>query len=199
MVNPKSPKTRLLVSSTSWTPDEDFSMLLDALVDYSATASRDSSLPDIIVVITGKGPQKKHYVSEIARLKKQNKLQRVEVHTAWLSTEDYASLLGSADLGISLHTSSSGLDLPMKVVDMFGAGLPVAGWCRFEAWPELVQEGINGRGFFNADSLSSLLSELFSADESGIGELKKGALKEGEKRWDDEWDSVAGRVFGLIK
>jgi beta-1,4-mannosyltransferase len=190
--------TRLLVSSTSWTPDEDFSLLLDALVEYSSRSSQGKGLPEIIAVITGKGSQKEHYLSQIKSLVDEGKLKRVSIHTAWLSMADYASLLGSADLGVSLHTSSSGVDLPMKVVDMFGTGLPVVGWSKFEAWPELVQEGINGRGFGRATELAELLLALFENDGAELQTLRKGALKECDKRWDSEWDPIAGRILGLV-
>ena len=187
----------LLVSSTSWTADEDFSILLSALQSYSKRASADSNLPHLLVVITGKGPQKAYYESKIEHLTASGKLEHVDVRTAWLSITDYASLLGAADLGISLHKSTSGVDLPMKVVDMLGTGLPVAGWDAFEAWPELIQEGVNGRGFSSAEGLAKILEEVLGGDRGELQRLREGALRECERRWGGEWMPVAGRLFQL--
>jgi beta-1,4-mannosyltransferase len=186
---------KLIVSSTSWTADEDFSLLLDALSTYSAEATSKTHLPRIVAIITGKGPQKEYYLDQIRKLKQEKKLLNVDILTAWLTPEDYALLLASADLGVSLHTSSSGVDLPMKVVDMFGAGLPVVGWGKFEAWPELVKEDVNGKGFDSSQQLTEQLIDLFGKDDKLLKQLKEGALKESENRWDDEWDKVGKRLF----
>ncbi|RYP26253.1 hypothetical protein DL767_008103 [Monosporascus sp. MG133] len=188
-------QTRLVVSSTSWTPDEDFGLLLDALVAYA----RDPSARPLVAIITGRGPQKTYYEERMRELRDSGKLPNVRIFTAWLSMEDYATLLGCADLGICLHMSSSGVDLPMKVVDMFGAGLPVAAYSKYESFGELVREGENGCGFETSDELARILARLFS--DKGAEELRalrNGARKEGSLRWDEEWDRVLGRVFGVI-
>lgn len=191
-------EARVLVSSTSWTADEDFSVLIDALCQYSKIASTENpSLPRVLAIITGKGPQKEMYLNEISAREAAGKLEKVTIKTAWLTTLDYAKLLGCASLGVSLHTSSSGVDLPMKVVDMFGAGLPVVGWSRFEAWPELVTEGVNGRGFGSAQELAEHLTDLFGSPKK-LQDLKEGAQKESLRRWDQEWDPIAGKLFGLV-
>lgn len=192
-----SGKMRLLVSSTSWTPDEDFSLLLEALCKYSSLSTA-KNLPPILAIITGKGPQKQMYLDKITALHSSSKLTNVSISTAWLSAEGYASLLASADLGVCLHKSSSGVDLPMKVVDMFGAGLPVVGYSNYESWGELVTEGVNGRGFVTSEDLASVLQELFGAsDTKGLAALREGAVEEGSRRWDEQWDGVAGRLLGL--
>ncbi|GAP89051.1 putative chitobiosyldiphosphodolichol beta-mannosyltransferase [Rosellinia necatrix] len=219
--------TRLVVSSTSWTPDEDFSLFLGALEIYAAATTTTTVPPppnpptrshaDLLVVITGKGPQKAHYEARIRALEDGGRLRGVRVVTAWLSVSEYAGLLRSADLGVCLHTSSSGVDLPMKVVDMFGSGLPVVAYSAYASFGELVREGVNGRGFETADELARLLSRLLSSSSSSsssagsgsgsgggssdneLAVLRKGAVAESELRWDEEWDRVLGRVFGFTE
>ncbi|TQS33941.1 hypothetical protein Golomagni_05699 [Golovinomyces magnicellulatus] len=188
--------TKLIVSSTSWTRDEDFNILLEALSLY---ASSSENLPSILAIITGKGPERDYYLGLIQSLKSSNKLRNVSICSTWLSLENYAKLLACADLGVCLHKSSSGLDLPMKVVDMFGSGLPVIGYKAYESWKELVVEGVNGRGFVKSEELCCILQELF-LDRSGkqLLELKNGCLQEGIKSWDEEWDRVVGReILGI--
>jgi beta-1,4-mannosyltransferase len=140
----RTDRTALVVSSTSWTVDEDFGLLVEALDVYDRVASAKSDergLPRILVMITGKGPLKDLYMDKIKEA--QDAWNFVRCISTWLDTADYPLLLGStfslskrmsiltscnagsADIGICLHNSSSALDLPMKIVDMFGCGLPV--------------------------------------------------------------------------
>lgn len=87
-------RTRLVVSSTSWTADEDFSVLLDALSAYSASATSDSPhLPELLVIITGKGPLQGHYKEKIDQMNAKQELEMVSIETPWLTFEDYASTL----------------------------------------------------------------------------------------------------------
>ncbi|XP_008214312.2 chitobiosyldiphosphodolichol beta-mannosyltransferase isoform X2 [Nasonia vitripennis] len=166
----RNDRPALVVSSTSWTEDEDFSILLDALSDYETECetSKNIKFPDLICVITGKGPLKDFYK---AIIEKKN-WKHVTIITPWLETEDYPKLLASADLGVCLHTSSSGLDLPMKVVDMFGCGLPVCAY-NFKCLPELVRHNENSLVFSDCEALTKQLKSWFTNFPNDVGQQQR--------------------------
>lgn len=141
----KPQRQAVLVSSTSWTPDEDFGILLQALESYEKVAVAQPNIyPALLCIITGKGPQKAQYQAQIAKLQ----WQKVSIVTPWLEPEDYPAVLASADLGVCLHWSTSGLDLPMKVVDMFGSGLPVCAY-NFKWYVHIMLQEISPIIYFN--------------------------------------------------
>ena len=176
----RADRPALLVSSTSYTADEDFTILLDALDVYDAAveplsaqhAQRETrprpglALPALVVLVTGKGPGKAAFTQEVKRREKLWKYTRVR--TAWLEAGDYPRLLGAADLGVSLHSSSSGLDLPMKIVDMFGSGLPVLAlnfaWCV----NALRSSPVQGRRTDPADSVSPASASSYKKAAMGM-------------------------------
>ncbi|KAG8835694.1 mannosyltransferase [Serendipita sp. 400] len=155
----------LLITSTSWTPDEDFSLLIEALRRYEIKARHQRStnpkhlLPKVLMFVTGKGPERAKYMRELQHLKNEEQWEWVRCMSLWLEPEDYPRLLGSCDVGISLHSSSSGLDLPMKIVDMFGCHLPVCA-LNFACLNELVKDKHNGLIFNNAEELTNQLETL---------------------------------------
>uniref|UniRef100_A0A1I8BR53 Glyco_trans_4-like_N domain-containing protein n=1 Tax=Meloidogyne hapla TaxID=6305 RepID=A0A1I8BR53_MELHA len=145
----------------SWTPDEDFSILLDALNNYDEYSQTE--LPKLLVVITGKGPQKEFYLEKISVIPWQN----VFILTEWLEAEDYP-----------------------KVVDMFGSKLPVLAK-RFPAIPELVKDEVNGILFDTAKDLELAIirvSEKFPKNET-LKELRSNISKD-FKCWEENWEGL---------
>uniref|UniRef100_A0AC34Q1Q3 Chitobiosyldiphosphodolichol beta-mannosyltransferase n=1 Tax=Panagrolaimus sp. JU765 TaxID=591449 RepID=A0AC34Q1Q3_9BILA len=178
----------LLISSTSWTEEEDFGILLDALHKYDTVNIRNKcELPDFFVVITGKGPLKQFYLEKI----QSKKWNHVTIVTPWLAAEDYPKMLACADLGVSLHASTSGLDLPMKVVDMLGCKVPVLAK-QFPTIGELVTPR-NGRTFESSQDLYRHFLDLasgFPQKSSALTTLKNQILENGQIDWDCQWNAT---------
>ena len=96
----------LLLSSTSWTPDEDFNILLDALSRYDTLARKaKGKLPKVLMVVTGKGPDREKYMKQVELLQNgahvggehedEGKWEYVRCISAWLEAADYPLLLGT--------------------------------------------------------------------------------------------------------
>ncbi|NXP42253.1 ALG1 mannosyltransferase, partial [Leiothrix lutea] len=184
----------LLISSTkpSLSEDEDFSVLLRALEDYERFIKEGAKLPALVCVITG--PLKDYYNGLIQKLH----FKHIQICTPWLEAEDYPLLLGSADLGVCLHKSSSGLDLPMKVVDMFGCCLPVCA-IHFECLHELVKHNENGLIFRDSKELAEQLKMLFldfAASEGKLHSFRENLRRSRQLRWDQSWDQTVLPLLG---
>jgi beta-1,4-mannosyltransferase len=128
------------------------------------------------VLVTGDGARRAEFERRFAGLP----ARRVQLRTRWLEPEDYPRVVGSADLGLCLHRSSSGLDIPMKVL------------------AERIRHGVNGLLFSTAPQLADILFDLFEnfpADDRPFERLRRGARKSASQTWDAEWNREARPIL----
>ncbi|KAI0982789.1 hypothetical protein GJ496_009282 [Pomphorhynchus laevis] len=193
IILPSKVNELIVVTSSSWTVDENFATFWNALCKTGPQLSNHRS---ILCIITGKGPELKYWQNRF----KSEAIENVRIITMWLHQDIYPRLLSSAEVGVCLHTSSSGVDLPMKVQDMLGAGLPVLcydyGPCIREIADSLdIQDNDAFSLFQDSDSLSNQLT-VYAKDCS---KARNGRIRIKSKyicTWQDEWNRV---VYPLIK
>jgi len=190
----------LIVCPTSWTEDEDFDVVIDAVLRLEdrvrgwEAAGAGRRFPDLAILVTGDGARRVEFERRFAGLP----ARRVHLRARWLEPEDYPHVVGSADLGLCLHRSSSGLDIPMKVADLFGAGVPVCALDYGATLAERVRHGTNGLLFATAEQLASILFDLFEdfpADHQTFERLSKGARQSARMSWDEGWRREAQPVL----
>jgi beta-1,4-mannosyltransferase len=178
----------ILISPTSWTADESTDLLFDTADALDAQApALPRDFPRIVLLATGRGPGRAAFDARAARRRPG---PAATVRSDWVAPASYPALLAAADGGVSLHQSSSGLDLPMKIADMFGAGLPVLA-LSYPALAERLRDGENGCLFTDAASLARRIVELWSPGSPVLDRLRAGSRASGRDRWLEGWMAEA--------
>ena len=186
----------LVVCPTSWTPDEDFDLLLEALerAERDIARAAPSSTPRLAVILTGRGVLRASFEARAAR----RPFKAISVRTHWLEPADYPVLIGMADLGLCLHQSSSGLDLPMKLADFRGAGIPVAAFDYAPVLGEALTIGHEGVTFRDPGDLASILVTIAMRTldtGSPLARSRAWLAEHPAERWEEQWRSAAAAHF----
>ena len=189
-----------IVCPTSWTEDEDFDVVIEAVMRLEERISGWEAgnsarrFPELVILVTGDGARRAEFERRFAGLP----ARRVQLRARFLEPEDYPRVVGSADLGLCLHRSSSGLDIPMKIADLFGAGVPVCALDYGACLAERVRHGDNGLLFSNGRQLADVLFDLFEtfpADQKALERLRTGARKLARPTWEEGWTREARPVL----
>jgi beta-1,4-mannosyltransferase len=189
-----------IICPSSWTEDEDFDVVIEAVVRLEdrirgwEAVGPNRRFPSLIVVVTGDGARRAGFERRFAGLP----ARRVFMRTRWLEPEEYPRVVGSADLGLCLHRSSSGLDIPIKIADLFGAGVPVCALDYGACLAERVRHGDNGLLFSTARQLADVLFDLFEtypSEQASLDRLRAGARKSARPTWEEGWAREARSVL----
>jgi beta-1,4-mannosyltransferase len=150
--------------------------------------------PDFVMLLTGRGPLRTEFEARAAR----RSFTRVAVRTAWLEPADYPVVIGMADAGICLHQSSSGRDLPIRLAEFRGCGVPVCVYDYAPVVSEVLTPGHEGITFGEPGQLATVLFALATADLTAVPAFaasREWLVNHPAERWDQAWRRVAAPVL----
>jgi beta-1,4-mannosyltransferase len=202
----------LVVAPVRWSPGEDLDLLIEALeraerrlsagsgpeasgggADAVRAPSRGPGPALAVLLIGRRGPSPADFMRRIAR----RQWAAVAVRTVELEPGNFARAMAAADLGLCLHQSTSGLDLPSTLADFRGAGVPVAIYDYAPVVGEAITDGREGVVFRDAGELASLLVGLASPPTdpgSALARARRWLSDHPAERWDDVWARSAEPV-----
>lgn len=187
----------IVISPTSWTRDEPFDLVTAAADELEELWRTGGPADGLVIVISGTGARRAAFEESL----RARSSRRIRIVTTWVSADEYPALIASADAGLSLHHSSSGLDLPMKICDLFGASRPVCAFDYGATLRELVEPDRNALLFRDAHGLVSCLNRLFRtwpAEETLWRQLQVGAAQAAAgPRWIEGWQQEARELILL--
>lgn len=150
----KKNRPLLLLSNSSFSIDDDYESLLQALQMYDERLKTRK----LVLVMSGQGPCKQNWQRRFERTHFNN----INVIFKWFEAKDYPLIVASADYGICMHNSTSGVDLPIKILDLQSCKVPVLAYEYSSTIREQVTEGKNGYLFRSSADLSDLLTRVAS-------------------------------------
>jgi beta-1,4-mannosyltransferase len=178
----------VVIAPSGWSADDDFDLFFAALQEWDTLLSQRADhrpVPHARLLLTGRGERR----AEVEAALRQASWRHLEVQTAWFSPEEYPAALAGADLGLSLHASAGGLDVPIKLCELLACGVPVLCLDYGPAVRERIRDGVNGRLFSSAVGLATLLDELLGAfpDAPALARLRAGVRAEPLESWESAW------------
>jgi beta-1,4-mannosyltransferase len=181
------------ICPTSWSADEDMDLLVDGLARWDSRAGASPGT-QLMVLITGRGPLRAEIEKRLSHLS----WRRVILRTAFFDPADYRELLRAAHIGFSLHRSSSGVDLPMKIIDLFGARTPALVLDYGACLMEQIQPGRTALTFRDSQEFAQGLDELlegFPDHPQLLERLQREIERVTYETWGEAWQRDAAAVF----
>jgi beta-1,4-mannosyltransferase len=183
----------LAICPTSWGADEDMDLLLEGLQRWDSQAGATPGT-QLMVLITGRGALRAEVEQRLSHLS----WRRVILRTAFFDPADYRELLRAAHMGFSLHRSSSGVDLPMKIIDLFGARTPALVLDYGPCLREQIQPGRTALTFLDSHEFALRMDELlqgFPDHPRLLERMQREIEMAASETWGEAWRRDAAPVF----